>query len=142
MPWSLWMNPDGTMPLVMRKLPAIALIALLAATIPAMAEPGPPRRESSPLQHGDTVKDAGEISLAASRRDREKGHEEKGHKKGGHSEHDDHDPGRERGRRPSSGPQPDRSNNALDLLLVLGLPALIGALGGRALRARTLGPAG
>lgn len=79
-------------------------------------------------------------------------HEDKGgggHQKGDHSGHGDKGAkGEHMGHRPDpkdpdagAGGEPSRPNDVLNLVLALGLPALVGALGGRALRARTISPA-
>lgn len=74
------------------------------------------------------------------RGDGNKGDHDGKHKDPG-GKHDDHNAGG--GPRNSADPRPGpaRPNHALNLLLVLGIPVLVGALGGRALRARAIIPA-
>lgn len=86
----------------------------------------------------------GHRTVAGDHHSRKEGHQRhkgrhgdsKDHGNRKHGNHDSKGPEREG---PSSGSErPDRPNDALNLVLVLSIPALVGAVGGRALRARTL----
>lgn len=72
--------------------------------------------------------------------DHSKKHEGKHHQKGhggGHGDHGDQGSAGNGGDRPTAAPEgPSRPNPALNLALVLLLPALVGLVGGRTLRAR------
>ena len=64
-------------------------------------------------------------------------HEDRKH--GG--KHEDHGSRNGSGQAAAPRPEPSRPNNVINLILALGIPALVGALGGRALRARAVSPA-
>lgn len=110
----------------MRRLIIIAVPALVAGIliVPAAADPGRPAKD-----HG----------RHESKHD---GPKHQGHRQGGHQGKVHADgPGNAGSDRPTAAPKPSKPNDVVNLLLVLLIPAAMGAVGGRMLRKARVRPA-
>ena len=146
----------------MRRLMGAAVLMLISSlALPAAAETGSPERTSSDPKAGKTVHHVDEISetfsgihalvaraypqvrgrgindehASGGRHSDHQGRQAKRRHGGEHDRHRDHEKSRD------AAGQGSRPNNVLNLILVLLIPAAVGAIGGRVLRARTLSPA-
>ena len=139
--WSLWAMCGGTMIGTMRRVIAASALTLIGTLFaPGVAEEAPSRYLTDP-NPGNVVHGVDEIAAPSHERPGNRGvdHDRPNPKRGHEGmndqrRHHERSPGHGGRRRPKR----SQPNDALNLALVFLIPAAVGAIGGLALRARTV----